>query len=215
MKSLGNHVTDTQKGNLQRQRNTFHRKVESWRTTQALYMPVVQGILSTSTSTPPSLLGIPNAEDVKLLLPSAIGNRPCHDRLRHYEWELQLAQAHDALEELRQCLRIRSSLLTYKKDWVRGQGRNTRAQSALEWVSARQAACSACYHASWGALNALAPELGKVGWQGGLRPLEDDDIRPLIDPYSMPGQGRRKLTWIWRMSGVDSGGDGTDEDGKS
>ncbi|KAG2030597.1 hypothetical protein BDR03DRAFT_1016987 [Suillus americanus] len=59
----------------------------------------------------------------------------------------------------------------------------------------------------------IGTELGKVGWQGGLRPLEDDDIRPLIDPYSMPGQGRRKLTWIWRMSGVDSGGDGTDEDG--
>ncbi|KAG2341246.1 hypothetical protein BDR05DRAFT_977033 [Suillus weaverae] len=169
-KSLSNHITDTQKGNLQCQRNTFHCKVESWRTTQSLYMPVMQGILSTSTSTPPSLLGIQNTEDVKLLLPSAI------------KWELQLAQAHDALEELCQCLRICLSLLTYKKDWVRGQGGNTRAQSTLEQVSARQAACSARYHVSWGALNALAPELGK-------------------------------LTWIWRMSGVDSGGDGTDEDG--
>ncbi|KAG1819100.1 uncharacterized protein BJ212DRAFT_1446228 [Suillus subaureus] len=131
MKSLGNHITDTQKGNLQCQRNTFHCKVESWRTTQALYMPVIQGILSTSTSMPPSLLGIQNMED-----------------------ELRLTQAHDMLEKLHQCLRICSSLLMYKKDWVHGQGRNTRAQSAFEW-----------------------------------------------------------LTWIWRMSRVDSGGDGTDKDG--
>ncbi|KAG1766010.1 hypothetical protein EV702DRAFT_1204314 [Suillus placidus] len=29
----------------------------------------------------------------------------------------------------------------------------------------------------------------------------------------MPWQGRQKLTWIWTMSGVDSSGDGTDEDG--
>ncbi|KAG0693366.1 hypothetical protein DFH29DRAFT_985501 [Suillus ampliporus] len=161
MKSLSNHVTDTQKGNLLHQRNTLHCKIKSWRMAQALYMPV----------------------------------------------------AHDALEEILQCLRIHSSLLTYKKDWVCGQGRNMRAQSALEQVSARQAACTAHYHASWGALNVLAKELGKVGWQGGLQFLEDGDIQPLIDPYAMPGQGGQKLLWIWRMSGVDSGGDGTDEDG--
>lgn len=177
-------------------------------------MPVVHGMLSTSIS-PSSSSGIENAEDSRLLLPSAIGNRPCHERLRRYEWELRLAQAHDTLEELRQCLRIRSSLLTYKKDWVRGQGANTRAQSALERVAGRQAACTARYHASWEALNTLARELGKVGWERGLRPLEPDDIRPLIDPDNLPGQGRRKLTWIWRMHGVDSSGDGTDEDGES
>lgn len=174
MKTLGNHITDNQKGNLQRQRNTLQCKIESWRMTQALYMPVVQGILSAPM--PTSLLGIQNVEDVKLLLPSTINNRPCHNRLQLYEWELRRAQAYNALEELHQCLQIHLSLLTYKKEWVHGQGGNTRAQSALEWVSARQAACTARYRASWGALNVLSWELGKVGWQGGLQPLEDNDI---------------------------------------
>ncbi|KAG2353921.1 hypothetical protein BDR07DRAFT_1454304 [Suillus spraguei] len=208
---LGNHITDTQKGNLQHQRNVLHRKIESWWTTQALYMPVVHGILSTSTS-PSSHSGIDNVEDLNLLLPSAISNRPCHDCLQVYKWELRLVQAHDTLEELQQCLQIHSLLLMYKKDWVCGQGANTRAQNALERVTARQAACTARYHASWEALNILAQELGKVGWQGGLRPLEPDDIRPLIDPDVILRQGRQKLTYIWRMSGMDSGGDGTDED---
>ncbi|KAJ8591371.1 hypothetical protein M405DRAFT_851366 [Rhizopogon salebrosus TDB-379] len=211
VKGMGNHVTDTQKSNLQRQRNTLQRKIEAWRKTQALYMPVVPGMLSTVTSSSPSVLE--NPEGTKLWLPSAIGDRPCHDRLRVNEWELCLAQAHDALEELRQCLRIRSSLLTYKKEWVRGQGANTRAQNTLERIMARQAACTGRYHAAWDALDALAQRVGKIGWQQTLRQLEDDDIRPLVDPYVLPGQGRRKLTWIWTMSGVDTDGDGTDEDG--
>ncbi|KAG1729494.1 uncharacterized protein EDB91DRAFT_1239214 [Suillus paluster] len=151
MKGLGNHIMDTQKGNLLHQRNGLN----------LLYMPV----------------------------------------------------AHDALEELRQCLHICSSLLTYKKDWVHRQGANTGAQNALEHVTGRQAACTARYHASWEALNTLARELGKVGWEQGLWLLEPDDIQPLIDPDILPGQGRQKLTWIWRMHGVDSSGDGTDEDG--
>jgi hypothetical protein len=176
---------------------------------QVLYMPIVQSILSTTSSSTVEL-----AEDLKLWLPSAIKDRPCHAHLRLYEWEIRLAQAHDALQELRQCLRIRSSLLMYKKEWVRGQGANTRAQNALERVLGRQAACTARYNAAWEALNPLASQLGKLGWQRGLRPLHSDDIRPLIDPDIMPGQGRRKLTWIWTMSGVDSSGDGTDEDGE-
>ncbi|KAG1747266.1 uncharacterized protein EDB91DRAFT_1235984 [Suillus paluster] len=183
-KGLSNHVTDTQRGKLQCQRNVLHRKIESWRTAQALYMPIVQSILSTSTSTSSTSV-IECAEDSKLWLPLAIKNRPCPTHLRLYEWELHLAQAHNALQELRQCLRICSSLLTYKKVWVCGQGANTRAQNALE----------------------------RVGWQGGLRSLHPDDIRPLIDPDIMPGQGRRKLTWIWTMTGVDSNGDGTDDEG--
>jgi len=211
VKGMGNHVTDTQKG--KRQRNTLQRKIEAWRKTQALYMPVVPGILSTVTSSSPSVLE--NPEDMTLWLPSAIGDRPCHDRLRLNEWELRLAQAHDALEELRQCLRIRSSLLTYKKEWVRGQGANTRAQNTLERIMTRQAACTVRYHAAWDALDALAQRVGKIGWQQTLRQLNDDDIRPLVDPDILPGQGRRKLTWIWTMSGVDTNGDGTDEDGKS
>ncbi|KAG1866770.1 hypothetical protein F4604DRAFT_1928071 [Suillus subluteus] len=155
MKGLGNHIMDTQKGNLLHQRNGLNRKIESWQMMQVLYMPVVHGMLSTSIS-PYFNSGIENAEDLRLLLPSAIRNHPCHDHLQLYEWELHLAQAHDALEELRQCLWICSSLLTYKKDWVRGQGANTRAQNALECVTGRQAACTARYHASWEALNTLA-----------------------------------------------------------
>jgi hypothetical protein len=183
-----------------------------WRKAQVLYMPIINVMLSEAepSRTPEK------AEDAHLFLPSAlqVGARTCDQRLRHNEWELRLAQAHDAVEELRQCLRIRSSLLTYKKEWVRGQGANTRAQNALERVMARQGTCMARYRVAWDSLNALARSLGKVGWQQGLQYLHDDDICPLVDPDARPGQGRRRLTWIWTMTGVDISGNGTDEDGE-
>ncbi|OAX31006.1 hypothetical protein K503DRAFT_704426, partial [Rhizopogon vinicolor AM-OR11-026] len=206
---LGVHATDMQRGSLQLQRNALHRRIEVWRKAQVLYMPVVQVMLSEARLSRP----LENAEDMQLFLPSALQVRTCDERLRCNEWELRLAQAHDTLEELRQCLRIRSSLLTYKKEWVRGQGANTRAQNALQRVTARQGACTARYRAAWDALNALAGSLGKERWHQGLMCLRDDDIRPLVDLDAHPGQGRRRLTWIWTMTGVDLSGDGMDEDG--
>jgi len=199
-----------QKGSLQLQRNALHRRIEVWRKAQVLYMPIVQVMLSEARLSRP----LENAEDMQLFLPSALQVRTCDERLRCNEWELRFAQAHDALEELRQCLRIRSSLLTYKKEWVRGQGANTRAQNALQRVTARQDTCTARYRAAWDALNTLAGSLGKVRWHQGLMCLRDDDIRPLVDLDAHLGQGRRRLTWIWTMTGVDLSGDGMDEDGE-
>jgi hypothetical protein len=120
---------------------------------------------------------------MQLFLPSVLQVRTCDERLRCNEWGLRLAQAraHDTLEELRQCLRIRSSLLTYKEEWVRGQGANTQTQNALQRVTARQDACTARYRTAWDALNTLAGSLRKVRWHQGLMCLRDDDIRPLVD----------------------------------
>jgi hypothetical protein len=70
------------------------------------------------------------------------------------------------------------------------------------------------YRAAWGALKSLAPILKKVDWRGRLRDLSDDDVKPLIDPFATQGEGRRRLTWIWMMDGVDSRADGGDVDSK-
>ncbi|KAG2357826.1 hypothetical protein BDR07DRAFT_1379859 [Suillus spraguei] len=135
------------------------------------------------------------------------------DPTSHIEWELWFAQAHNALEELRQCLRVHCSLLNFKREWIRGQGANTQAQNALTCVHARQAACVKRYRTAWGALKRLAPILKKVDWHGRLQDLSDDDVKPLIDPFATQGEGRRRLTWIWMMDGVDSCADGGDVDG--
>ncbi|KAG1738072.1 uncharacterized protein EDB91DRAFT_1249369 [Suillus paluster] len=116
---------------------------------------------------------------------------PCNSRLREHEWDLWYTQAHDVLEELQQCLRVHCSMLTFKREWVRGQGSNTRAQNALACVHVRQVTCKKRYRVAW----------------------EDEDVKPLVDPFGRETEGRRRLTWIWMMTGVDTDGDGGDVDG--
>ncbi|KAG1789918.1 hypothetical protein EV424DRAFT_1549952 [Suillus variegatus] len=202
VESMGMHVTDTQRGSIVRMRNSLRRKIETWARVQVLYMPaVLQGGRDDQH----------NAEDIVLSLPSWMKNKPCDLHLQNIEWELRYAQAYDALEELRQCLRIHCSLLTFKREWIRGQGANTRAQNTLTRVHARHTACVKRYRSAWTALKALATLLKKRDWKGRLQELADDHIKPLVDPFGV-GEGRRQVSWIWMMEGIDCNGD-CDDDG--
>ncbi|KAG2743074.1 hypothetical protein P692DRAFT_20747410, partial [Suillus brevipes Sb2] len=115
VESIGMHVTDTQCGSIVRMCNSLHQKIETWSRVQILYMPaVLQGRHNDQH----------NAEDIILLLPSQMKNKPCDQCLQNNKWELRLAQVYDALEELRQCLPIHCSPFTFKCEWVCGQGAN-------------------------------------------------------------------------------------------
>ncbi|KAG2144236.1 hypothetical protein DEU56DRAFT_937900 [Suillus clintonianus] len=206
IKSMGLHSTDTQRGNLVRQRNSLRRKIEMWKGVQVLYMPAVRSLVQGGREDQK------NAEDITLWLPSQLRNKPCDQRLQNDEWELRYAQAHDALEELRQCLRIHCSLLTFKREWMRGQGANTRGQNALARVHARRTMCVIRYRSAWTALKSLAMLLGKKDWHGKLQELADEHIKPLVDPFGI-GEGRRQVSWIWMMEGLDCNGYESADDG--
>ncbi|KAG1785081.1 uncharacterized protein HD556DRAFT_1314530 [Suillus plorans] len=206
VESLGLHVTDTQKANIVRLRNSLYRKINTWRCAQVLYLPVVQDLINQAACNVQE-----NAEYMKLWLPSQLRGKPCDTCLQNDEWELRYAQAYDALEEIRQCLRIHCSLLMFKREWICGQGSNTRAQNALARVHGRRTACVKQYRSAWVALNVLATVLKKKDWRGRLQELVDDDIKPLVDPFAT-GEGRRQVSWIWMMEGVNRGNDG-DTDG--
>ncbi|KAG2108875.1 hypothetical protein DEU56DRAFT_874521 [Suillus clintonianus] len=200
------HATDTQKSSIVRMRNLLRRKIDMWRRAHVLYLPAVQSIINHAVREVQE-----NAECMKLWLPSQLRDKPCDPRLQNDEWELRYAQAHDTLEEIRQCLRIHCSLLSFKREWIRGQGANTRAQNALARVHGRRTACVKRYRSTWVALKALATAMGKKDWQGRLQELADNDIKPLVDPFAT-GEGRRQVSWIWMMDGVDCSDEG-DNDG--
>lgn len=63
----------------------------------------------------------------------------------------------DALEELRQSLRLCDYMYTFKRDLVRGQSTNTQAQNALTHVVSKASAATDKYCAAHRALSALAP----------------------------------------------------------
>ncbi|KAG1795019.1 uncharacterized protein HD556DRAFT_1442348 [Suillus plorans] len=179
----GAHQTDRQKTVLMQQWNALQCKVDAWKRMQLLYTPTVQ--LLSSRMEP---IGMPdNPEDIKLFLPSSLtaDSVSCSPHLFTIEWELRIAQAGDALDDIRRSLRLRDYMYTFKWNWIHGQSANTCVQNALGRVEARAAAAANKYCAAHAALSSLAPVLNKKG----------------------ESEGRRQLLWIWMVEGV-----GDDED---
>ncbi|KAG2336247.1 hypothetical protein BDR05DRAFT_978823 [Suillus weaverae] len=190
LSSQGAQATDRQKTILIRQQNALQRKVEAWKRVQLLYTPAAQ-LLSSRMETG----GNPdNPEDIKLFLPSSL--------------TADTASCRDTLDEIRQSLRLRDYMYTFKCNWIHGQSANTHAQNALGRVEARAAAAAEKYCVAHAALSSLAPALNKVGWNFKFCSLNNkDDVRGMTVPRKGESEGRRQLLWIWVVEGV-----GDDED---
>jgi len=145
----------------------------------------------------------PPVEDIPLFLPSQINGRAlCPRPFNMIKFRLREGQAHDALNDLRQGLRLRAYMLKFKDRFLRGQGANTRARNCLKALDTKLNAAATRYRVAYHALSTLGPLLGQVGWKGQLRPLADDDICALSIGYDLcPGEGRRRVSWIWRICG--------------
>jgi len=152
--------------------------------------------------------------DIQLWLPSAIGRRTACDRdLQEIECALREAQANDALNAIRQHLRLDSYLTKRKKDWDRGVRQNTRSMTTIEHNLSKMRAAVEKYRTAHRALTALESLITTSGqWKTVLKELADGDIRGL--PVQGLGEGKRMLSWIWTASGV-LGGEPTGDDDPS
>ncbi|KAH7918389.1 hypothetical protein BV22DRAFT_1024674 [Leucogyrophana mollusca] len=194
---------EEQQATIQNRRNALTRKIDAWAKIQALYIPGVVALRVGSNGTSGTEEEIEKAENQKLWLPSQLPRGVvCDQELRSIEWRLRYAQAGDALNELRQSLRLSSYLNRFKDRFLRGQGANTRARNTLKTVDAKSTACKARYRAAHAALHSLSPILNMVGWQNTFRALTDDDVKPMVDLLEAGTEGRRQLTWIWTMRGA-------------
>jgi hypothetical protein len=125
----------------------------------------------------------------------------CDHDLQEVEWELWKAQANDALNTIRQHLRLDSFLTKRKKDWSRGVRANTRSLTMIEQNRWKMKAAVEKYRAAYKALKALGMATAKSdGWKAVLRVLNNEDIRGL--PVDGLGEGYRTLSWIWMAPGV-------------
>jgi len=169
----------------------------------------------------------PQVYKTELFLPSAIptGKVACDSRLQEFEWELREAQAQDALNDLRDNLRLRSHVYKDKDRFQQGQRRSTRSRDLINNLERRISAARDKYIAARNALQSLAGKLKKgTTWTRELRILTQGDITPLVDddlPAHMraprESQGRRKLSWIWQRLGKDDYDNASDimQDGKN
>lgn len=201
---LGAHATDNQLAKVQQNTNTLRRKIESWQDIQLLYMPFVSCLRADEASLHSSAEPI-QVEAMALWLPSSVKSRtqsPPH--LLRYEWKLRYAQANDALKDMRNLLRLRSHLYTFKDNNIVGQAANTRARTTINKTEDRVNMAASRYEAARAALASLAPLLGEgETWNTILKPLDrKKDVKALKDLWEKETEGTRHLSWIWKTPGV-------------
>ncbi|KAJ7437005.1 hypothetical protein FB451DRAFT_1193532 [Mycena latifolia] len=136
----------------------------------------------------------------KLWLPSKLASTPrAHVKDTHarYEFDLRIGQVHEALEELRRLLLVRTHQYKYKDTFVRGVAANTHANTSIKNVDERIRRTAAQYRVARLALSALAGMLKETNWKRELRILTLDDVRgwprsTFSDPEHKSRKKRRK-----------------------
>lgn len=164
-------------------------------------MPGIDNVLSTSSQ---SSNTTNQPETTPLYLPSAITSSQrltgCLPGIVDKERRLRLAQADDALGELRRQLRIASTIRDYKKAQIgSSQKLGTKTRSILRRFHEKTHRCARRYSAAFKALAALDPD-GE--WKTRLKVLDHaKDIRgPHRDEDDPSSEGTREMSWIWYAS---------------
>jgi len=196
---LWEHAKDRQHTKHQLRCNALRRKIDHWFKYQALYFPEVVKLRQTSTDHQSEV----KVQDIPLWLPSQIkGKIPVTLEAQRTEWRLRNGQAYEALDTLQFQLQLRAHLRTFKHRFVRGQGPNTRARKSISLVQEKIDIAARDYRISYEALDALGSILFKYGWHNELQPLLDEDIRDLSEGEDKKSDGKRTVSWIWRIKEI-------------
>ena len=196
-------ATTLQLAKIQERKNSLWRKINAWTLVQHLYMPEVGTLRARQRQDASDESAEIAPYDVELYLPSSLPQRiPCTTNLQRYEFRLCEAQAFEALEDLRQHLRLRSHMYKYKDKNVVGQSANTRCQNLINRTQDKVNASTAMYNRGRNALSKLSTPLGESLWRTKLLVLKSEDVRPLEAGDEGDTRGRKELSWIWKVVGV-------------
>jgi hypothetical protein len=196
---------------MQERKNSLRRRINAWTTVQHLYMPEISSIRARTDRAASDTSAEIAPYNLPLHLPSSLPARvPCPPTLLKYELKLREAQCYEALDELRDHLRLRTHMYKYKNKNIVGQRANTRCQNMIHSVQEKVNASATKYRTARAALMKLSSHsLDDEGWRARLLTLDEEDIRPLKEGEEGESEGTRTLSWIWKVVGV--GGDSDNE----
>ncbi|KAJ7821404.1 hypothetical protein B0H13DRAFT_1660306, partial [Mycena leptocephala] len=212
---LGNHPSAEQQTNMTERANKLRRKLLTWMDSQVLFMPQVALLRAeedrarmkiSATQSQPGI----QVQHMALWLPSAIKGVECDVELYEYEFRLREAQAHEALDDVRHQLLLRTHHYKFKDRFSRGVRANTRLQTKIKVVDERIRRMSERYRAARRALEGLGKRLKKTEWALKLLPLSAEDVRgPEARQKAKLArkEGKARMSWIWRSPGVKTSGD--------
>ncbi|KAF7977625.1 hypothetical protein HWV62_3024 [Athelia sp. TMB] len=226
-KAMDSSATPLQLAKMQERQNSLLRKIKTWMAIQVLYMPEVSPLRAAEDLASADLQVKTESFNIPLHLPSALPSRiRVQPILYDYEFRLRRAQGFECLDDLRGHLRMRSHMYKFKDRNVRGQGACTRSGNLLHRVKQKVDACATQYKRARAALLSLAARTGDHTWSTSLQELKDADVRAFTDDTDgetqaerlkreksekkkgkVLGEGFKKLSWIWMVTGVGADGD--------
>ena len=189
----------------QEKRTGLYRRIEQWRQVQFAYTPAVASLLVTSSSSGSGDRGVLDSPEFQpLFLPSSIPT-PLNKGndvkvLAEKERRLRIAQADEALSDIRRGRRTITGLNQFKKFNISGAGNkpNTRMRVLYNRMTNKISRAAERYRMARAALLRLQPDGGD--WSDRLRNLDQADIRgpgkATDDPRPVPN-GRYEPSWIW------------------
>jgi len=111
-------------------------------------------------------------------IPAADRPAVCQDGLADIEERLRTAQCQDALEGVRNILKIKTRMIAFKNRNIRGQRQGTRSRAVIDRVHERARNMAQKYRASRAAKLELS---GHGAWEETLLILKDEDVRGYQD----------------------------------
>ena len=202
------YATQKQLADLEEKRQVLISRINKWREVQLSYIPGIGSLVANTTSK--LLSAALTAEEISLFLPSSLSSNlqttPGFAKSLAHEVQLRIAQANDALADIRHNLRTISGLWQFKKVNISGTGNrpNTRMRSLFNRFNHRMRQSVLCYRAARSAL--IAADLGQQ-WEDSLKDLKDSDVRgPGKDDFYFQDAGKEKygaskgryeISWIW------------------
>ena len=189
--------TPNEYAELEERRNALRRRLSSWAEARNLYIPLTSE-QAIDLSNEPSNAADRLPEAAPLRLPSSLPalHESCPFNLADVELRFRLAQAEDALSELRRLLRATMSLRHYKSKQVgASQCGGTRARALISRFQDKVNRCIGRYRSARIALLSLD---AKGKWQLQLQELSEKDAQA-PGRHDDESEGNRELSWIWRV----------------
>ena len=200
---LGPHSTDLQHTKVLEKSLALKRKIDAFTTIQHLYVPALASLRKEEEESEANVKA-PEVWNISLYLPSS--NIPSHIQsppleLVQLENVYRQAQAYSTLRQLRALLLLQLLMRRSKRVHVAGNKMLTRSRQLLDSVKTRIERAADKYRLIRQRLRRLGQLMGSVTWQEAFPELDNDDIRALTEDDD-GGEGRKKLTWIWKVRGV-------------
>jgi len=194
--------TPSEHAELEERQNTLHHRLNSWVEARNLYIPSTSEEQAIDPANKPSNTADRPPEAAPLWLPLSLPSalhESCPFKLANIEFRFRLAQAEDALSELRRLLHITMGLRHYKDKQVgASQHAGTHTRTLISRFQDKVAQCAGRYRSARVALLSLD---AKGEWQLRLQQLSTTDIQA-------PGhgdnelEGNQELSWIWWVTQV-------------